>query len=101
MLTVDAERKASQPARPMYRDRNWNRGWGRDRLQHRHQHQWQCMLQDGTGPAPVPDVLRMGLEPPRSLSDICLKRTTFSLPQAASACIFHTAGKGPILHVNL
>lgn len=83
MLTVDAERKASQPARPMYRDRNWNRGWGRDRLQHRHQHQWQCMLQDGTGPAPVPAQLELLWHRSRALGPA---GTTPRVP----GCIFYS-----------
>jgi hypothetical protein len=45
-----------------------------------------------SGPGPAYDVLHAGLTPPRSLSDIHLKRTAFSSPHAATACMGRVHG---------
>ena len=44
------------------------------------------------------DVLHAGLTPPRSLSDIHLKRTAFSSPHAATACMgrVHGSDRAPL-----
>ena len=47
------------------------------------------------------DVLHAGLKPPRSFSDKRLKRTTFSSPQAASACMPRVHGSDRALPYSL